>query len=132
MWAPPEGTLPLENDVLRKAITDCNNITEKQHFPVVVVNKIMLHTCSTYCLVRKTVSANENNPSSDGRPPEKKKKVVKKCRMNFVQYNEEWGKRCGKDKHPSYVGRRDHPYLIQHCGIRPLSWLVNGDTQPII
>ena len=71
-WAPPEGTLALENDVLRKALTDCNNITEKQDFQVNVVNKIMLHTCSRYCLIRKTVSVNENNPHSDGRPPEEK------------------------------------------------------------
>ena len=52
----------------------------------------MLHNGSMYCLVRKTVSANENNPLSDGIPPEKKKKVVKKCRMNFGEYNEEGGK----------------------------------------
>ena len=89
MWAPLEATLPLENDVLRKAITDCKSITEKQDIQVDVVNKIMLHTCSRYCLVRKTVSTNENNPSSDGRLPKKKTKVVKKCRMNFGQYNEE-------------------------------------------
>ena len=106
----------------------------------------MLHTCSRYCLVGKTVPANENNPPSDGRPPEKKRKVGKKCRMNFGQYNEEEeggggsnGKeinpffaRITEDKHPRYEGRRDHPYLVQHCGVRPLSWLANCDTQHII
>ena len=142
-WAPPEGTLALGNDVLRKALTDCNSITEKQVFQVNVVNKIMLHTCSRYCLVRKSVSVNENNPHSDGRPPEKKKRVVKKCRMNFGQYNEEGRKSSGKEinpfdaritegKYPRYEGRCDHPYLVQHCGVRPLSWLANCDTQPII
>ena len=60
----------------------------------------MLHTCSRYCLVRKTVSVNENNPLSDGRPPEKKKKVVKKCRMNFGQYNEEGRKSSAKEINP--------------------------------
>ena len=62
--------------------------------------------------------------------------------MNFGQYNE-GRKSSGKEinpfvarktegKHPRYEGRCDHPYLVQHCGVRPLSWLANYDTQPII
>ena len=63
--------------------------------------------------------------------------------MNFGQYTEEGRKSSGKEinpfvaritqgKHPRYEGRCDHPCLVQHCGVRPLSWLANCDTQPII
>ena len=37
-----------------------------------------------------------------------------------------------EDDHPTYEGACDHPRLLQHCAIRPVSWQANCDTQPII
>ena len=69
--------------------------------------------------------------------------MVKYCRFKFGTYDSLKKVSEGKnvhpaepcinnDMHPTYEGPCDHPRFLQHCAIRPLSWLANCDTQPII
>ena len=95
----------------------------------------MIHSCSSYCLRRQ--SAKKGNDSDKSVEPSKvEETVVRKCRMNFGIYGEKTKTSSGKPispflpnitdgAHPRYEGCRDHPHLVQHVAMRPLSWLAN-------
>ncbi|XP_057294620.1 uncharacterized protein LOC130623148 [Hydractinia symbiolongicarpus] len=130
------SALPVDGTILNKALADLNTTQELKDFHINLVNKILLHRCSLFCWRRKTITVN----SPDGT---KSKKVVKYCRFHFGEFNEETQTTSGKNihpyqpvitdgAHPRYEGPTDHPRFIQQAKCRPMSWLANCDTQPII
>ena len=138
MWLPPEGSFVVDNDVLSKSLHAYRSTEDIKNFQINVVNKVMLHNCNNYCLRRKrnTVDAKK---SGDG----VKQDLIRRCRFHFGEYNEKDKISSGKpisefqahiteSAHPTYEGPRDHPRLVQHAAARPLSWLANCDTQPVI
>lgn len=137
LWAKPEGSaLPVDGTILHNTLADIDTTQGLKEFHINLVNKILLHRCSLFCWRRKTI--NIINP--DGT---KSKKVVKYCRFNFGEFDDETHITSGKNIHPHnpvitggahqrYEGPSDHPRLIQHAKCRPMSWLANCDTQPII
>ena len=123
---------------MRKCILCQRNQNELKALHTDIVNKVMLHSCSSYCLRRKTVSTREKG--EDGQPI---KQVVRYCRFHFGQYDEEKKTSAGKESNPfvarltegqitRYEGKNDHPRMVQHILLRPLSWSAQCDTQPIV
>ena len=135
-WVPPEGSLDVDNDVLSRSIDTYSTIKDVKNFQINAVNKVMLHSCSNYCLRRKCKKTDPKQSGNDS-------VIVKECRFDFGEYDENEKKSSGKPlhefqpcisegAHPKYEGPRDHPRLVQHSAIRPLSWLANCDTQAVI
>ena len=131
-----EGNLKeIDKDVLKGSLFTLDGLAD---FQKNIVNKIMLHQCSLYCLRRKTVKTAEKDDSG-----EFKKKIVRYCRHHFGEFDNKTKRTSGKEVDPfnarvvdgkiqRFEGKNDHPKMVQHIGIRPLSWLAQCDTQPII
>ena len=124
-----------ENDVFKSSLATSS---EPKQFQIDLINKIMIHNCSVYCLRRKTVSTQEKDEHGDV-----KKKVQRYCRHHFGDYNQEEKQSKGKETNPFFArivegkierfeGKNDHPRMVQHMLLRPLTWLAQCDTQPII
>ena len=131
-WCKPEGPCVVNPDSLKSSFNECSSDGEREQFQVDVVNKCMLHGCSGYCLrpVLKSKRGDSNEP-----PP-------LKCRFHFGYYDRNVKMSSGKDinmeptitegVNPRYEGPRDHPRMVQHVAVRPLSWLGNCDSSIII
>ncbi|MEO0685343.1 MAG: hypothetical protein AAFY76_09940 [Cyanobacteria bacterium J06649_11] len=71
------------------------------------------------------------------------KNIVRYCRHHFGEYNETTKCSAGKETNPfkprliegrvpRYEGKNDHPRMVQHVLLRPLSWMGQCDTQAIV
>ena len=77
----------MSSGVLSASICDCQSTSHLKDFQINVVNKAMIHYCSSYCLRRQ--SAKKGNDSDKSVEPFKvEETVVRKCRMNFGIYDE--------------------------------------------
>ncbi|XP_066920336.1 uncharacterized protein [Clytia hemisphaerica] len=138
-WPLPEGSLTdVDANVLKKCVLCQGDDEELKAFHTDLVNKVMLHTCSSYCLRRKTVTTKEKD--QDGKPIER---VIRYCRHHFGEYDEKSKRSTGKEINPfepritegkisRFEGRNDHPRMVQHILLRPLTWLAQCDTQAIV
>ena len=143
-WAPPEGSFDVDNGVLLKSMDMCNTMRDVENFQLNVINKVMLHSCSSYCLRRDNCKADSKGVGNINKHGNVEKDgIIRHCRLQFGKYNEKEKTSDGKPlhefqacitegAHPIYEGPRDHPRLVQHAAIRPLSWLANCDTQAVI
>ena len=124
-----------ENNAFKTSLL---STTSPSQFQIDMVNKIMTHQCSLYCLRRKTIKTNEKDNHGNF-----KMKVLRYCRHHFGNYNEQTKTSEGKEINPftprivkgkieRFEGRNDHPRMVQHMALRPLTWLAQCDTQPII
>eukprot|EP00111_Clytia_hemisphaerica_P019677 TCONS_00058076-protein len=138
-WPQPHGTLSnIDKDILKKCLLCQGNQEELKSFHINVVNKVLLHSCSSYCLRRKTITTKEKN--QNGQPIEE---VIRYCRHHFGKFDEEIKTSMGKETNPftprltkgeiqRYEGRNDHPRMVQHILLRSLSWLAQCDTQTLV
>ena len=142
-WVPPEGSFDIDNDVLSGSIDTFTTIEDVETFQVNAVNKVMLHCCSNYCLRRRKCKTTDSKQAENDMANVEKESIVRHCRFHFGKYDEKEKTSSGKPLHefqacitedapPTYEGPRDHPRLVQHAAIRPLSWLANCDTQAVI
>ncbi|XP_066910881.1 uncharacterized protein [Clytia hemisphaerica] len=69
--------------------------------------------------------------------------VIRYCRHHFGEYDEKSKRSTGKEINPfepritegkisRFEGRNDHPRMVQHILLRPLTWLAQCDTQAIV
>ena len=124
-WAKPEGLSDLNSDVLKKSLLEFDGHDQMKQFEIDVINKCMLHGCSAYCLRPEK----SQNSSDSNEPP------TLKCRFHFGSFDRKEKVSSGKDinlnptitdgVNPRYEGPRDHPRLVQHVAVRPVSWLAN-------
>ena len=131
-WPLPEGTLPnVDANVLKKCLLCQTDENQVKQLHCDTVNKVMLHSCSSYCLRRKTVTTKEKDENG-----QRVKKTVRYCRHHFGEYDEESKRSSGKETNPfaprltegqiqRYEGRNDHPRMVQHIPSRLLSWGAN-------
>ena len=152
-WPPPEGTGQLpKKDSLSQELKDITTIDELNELQKDVINKVMLHGCSSsYCLRRRMVKPPKKSRVCKNSLQNKniKEKVVQQfCRFGYGVYNKDTKTMSGKNvhpfepkidsnlgekqKHPRYEGPCDHPRMVQHPMMRAVSWQGNADTQPLI
>ena len=133
-WVKHEGLLSSNSNVLKTSLSACDTDEKKHQFQIDVVNKCMLHGCSSYCL-KPDDQVKDKDKDKSNEPP------VLKCRFHYGIYDRKTKTSSGKDvsldakittgDNPRYEGPRDHPRL-QHVAARPLSWLANCDSSIIV
>ena len=131
-WSKPEGPNNVNPDSLKKSLESTTDDDTREQFQIDVINKCMLHSCSGYCL--KPIKKSQNGISIEPPPLQ--------CRFHYGCYDRKLKMSSGKDinleptitegANPRYEGPRDHPRMVQHVAVRPLSWLGNCDSSIII
>ena len=132
LWIKPEGTHYVNPDALKISFDQCHSDDHRKQFQIDVINKCMLHGCSGYCL---KPDKSIHNVDSDEPPP-------LKCRFHYGYYDRNLKISSGMDiklepfitegANSRYEGPCNHPRMVQHIAVRPISWLGNCDSSIII
>lgn len=128
MWPPPEGHgCPPSTDHLKEYFVEQADLDQDYSE---LINAVLLHVCSSYCL------RIEKDKDKDGNP-------IKSCRMHCGIFDPETKKMTGHElfdvdtivvegRRTRLCLRREHPRLVQHIRGLLQGWRANFDSQLIV